>query len=383
MTTPKTPKQSRMRKTPRVRKRMKAREEGERPITTTTVPAAAIVNKPVPPFIKFSDNGEKALGQFVEYHLNVPKYQHRTFCYSIYVCFDMARLLYFDRAGAYVSEPFSWVETKSLLHQFIWKFARMANENNLGDMGHDTTAMLVSVSDRRKFINAAKKSELAPHIRAGLKKASENGCPLYELTVEDVPPSRDEWFPDEPFPEPSTPDSSQSQSQSGGSSSNDHSTSTSTSGSTTSVRRFIVGRPHFSADALVGRCTRGYMAFDVTNSKNWVPCFLKDSWRPYAPTRTRPEHLVYKRLKRRNVEATDGIATMICGGDVGGALAQKTRVEKDLPALNRPVRRIHYRLVIEDIGLPLSEFESFSELSAIFVDALRGAWDSSLLLFQR
>ena len=350
MTTPKTPKQSRMRKTPRVRKRMKAREEGERPITTTTVPAAAIVNKPVPPFIKFSDNGEKALGQFVEYHLNVPKYQHRTFCYSIYVCFDMARLLYFDRAGAYVSEPFSWVETKSLLHEFIWKFARMANENNLGDMGHDTTATLVSVSDRRKFINAAKNSELAPHIRAGLKKASENGCPLYELTVEDVSLSRDEWFPDEPFPEPSTPDSSQSQSQpqSRSSSSNDNSTSASTVGSTPSTRRFIVGRPHISADALVSRCTRGYMAFDVTNPKNWVPCFLKDSWRPYAPTRTRPEHLVYERLKRGNVKATDGIATMIYGGDVSGALTQKTRVEKDLPAVNRPVRRIHYRLVIDD-----------------------------------
>ncbi|KAI1791907.1 hypothetical protein LXA43DRAFT_888599 [Ganoderma leucocontextum] len=334
---------------------------------------ADIVNKPVPPFIKLSDNGEKALGQFVEYQLNLFKYQHRTFCYSIYVCFDMARLLYFDRAGAYVSEPFSWVETTSLLHEFVWKFAKLANANKLGDMGHDTTTKVVLPGTRRKFMKEAKNPALAAHIRAGLKKAAENACPLYELTVEDVPPSPDEWFPDEPFPELPSPQSSPS-----GSSSSSDAASEPARGSTPSARRFIVGRPHFSADALVGRCTKGYMAFDVTNPKKWIPCFLKDSWRPFAPRRTRPEHLVYERLRRMNVGQTDGIATLICGGDVGGTRAQCTRVQKDLPDTNRPVPRIHYRLVTEDIGLPLSEFDNFSELSAIFVDALRAhrkAWD--------
>ncbi|PIL25521.1 hypothetical protein GSI_12408 [Ganoderma sinense ZZ0214-1] len=161
------------------------------------------------------------------------------------------------------------------------------------------------------------------------------------------------WFPDEPFPEPPTPPST-----------------------APTVRRFIVGRPHFSAEALVGRCTRGYMAFDVTDPKKWVPCFLKDSWRPFVPHRTRPEHLVYERFKRRKV--TERIATMICGGDVGGFRAQRTEVQNDLPDTNKPVLRIHYRLVTKEIGLPLWEFDNFSELSAIFVDALRGhrkAWD--------
>ncbi|PIL24565.1 hypothetical protein GSI_12449 [Ganoderma sinense ZZ0214-1] len=325
----------------------KQREDGKHPTTP------AIIKRHVPPFIKLSDNGEQALAQFVEYHLNVFKYQHRTFCYSIYICFDMARLLFFDRAGAYVSHPFSWVEPTSLLHEFVWKFAQLANANNLGAMGHDTTATLVSPGDRRKFINEAKKASLFHHVRAGLKEASEDGCPLYELVVQDVPPSRDEWFPDEPFPEPPTPPST-----------------------APTVRRFIVGRPHFSAEALVGRCTRGYMAFDVTDPKKWVPCFLKDSWRPFVPHRTRPEHLVYERFKRRKV--TERIATMICGGDVGGFRAQRTEVQNDLPDTNKPVLRIHYRLVTKEIGLPLWEFDNFSELSAIFVDALRGhrkAWD--------
>ena len=116
------------------------------------------------------------------------------------------------------------------------------------------------------------------------------------------------------------------------------------------------------------------MAFGVTDLKTrkWVPCFLKDSWRPCVPGRTRPEHLVYERLHRMNVEEKDGIVTLICGGDVYGTRAQCTRVQKDFPDANRPVPRAHYRLVIQDIGLPLSEFRNFGELSSIFANVLKG-----------
>ena len=341
--------------------------EDKHPITVT-VSAAGILNKPVPPSIKLSDNGEKALDQFVEYHLNVFKHQHRTFCYSIYICFDMARLLYFDRAGVYVTEPFSWVEPASPLHEFVWKLAKLANDDDLGNMGYDTTAAVVSPGTRQKFVKEAQNPALAAHIRAGLEKAATSDYPLYELTVEDGPPSPDEWFPDEPFPGPSTSRPSPSRSPSDG-----DSTSEPTDGSTpTPVRRFIVGQPHFSTSTLVGRCTRGYMAFDVTDPNKWVPCFLKDSWRPLSPHHTRPEHLVYERVRRRNVKPTDGIATLVCGGDVGGPRVQCTRVWGDVPAVDRSMRRVHYRLVTADIGLPLSEFENFSELSVVFVDALRG-----------
>lgn len=211
---------------------------------------------------------------------------------------------------------------------------------------------------------------LAAHIRAGLKKAAANDCPLYELTIEDVPPSPDEWFPDEPFPEPSISHPSPSCDPS---SSSDDSTSEPTRVSAPSTRQFIVGRPHVFSNSLLGRCTKGYIAFDVTNPEKWVPCFLKDCWRPYVPGRTRPEHLVYERLRRMNVEKKDGVATLICGGDVGGSYAQCTRVQEDFPHENRPVPRVHYRLVVEDIGLPLTDFYNFGELSAFFADALRGS----------
>ncbi|KAM5541457.1 hypothetical protein V8D89_005011 [Ganoderma adspersum] len=201
-------------------------------------------------------------------------------------------------------------------------------------MGHDATAKVVSLAKKRKFVKLeAQNSALAAHIRAGLKKAAANDCPLYELTVEGVPPSPDELFPDEPFPEPSS-----SRRSSPESSSFDDSTSEPPSGSTTSTRRFIVGRPYFSSDALVGSCTKGYMAFDVRDPKKWVPCFLKDSWRPYIRGRTRTEHLVYEPFRRMNVKATDDIATF--DGKRTGILIdwELSRVESELGDGNELVK---------------------------------------------
>ncbi|TBU24408.1 hypothetical protein BD311DRAFT_791025 [Dichomitus squalens] len=348
---------------------------------STDTPQPETVKKHVPPFIKLSGNGGKALGQFIEYMLSVFKYQHRTFCYTVYVCYDMARLLFFDRSGVHVSEPFSWVETTSLLHEFVWKLAKLANAKCFEDMGRDTTANVVDEETRRRFPDEASNVELPSHVREGLEKAAEGNCPLYELEIEYMPPSPEEWFPDEPLPDEPLPSPSAPTPPS--SSTSSASPSSSKSKADPPVRKFIVGRPHFSADALVGRCTKGFMAFDVTDKNHWVPCFVKDSWRPYVPGRTRPEHLVYERLQRKGVKPEDGIATLICGGDVGGSNAQCTQVQKDLLSANRPVPRRHYRVAIAEICLPVSEFETFGELSGIFADALRAhrkAWDRAGVL---
>ncbi|EJF58110.1 hypothetical protein DICSQDRAFT_139753 [Dichomitus squalens LYAD-421 SS1] len=348
---------------------------------STDAPQPETVKKHVPPFIKLSGNGGKALGRFIEYMLNVFKYQHRTFCYAVYVCYDMARLLFFDRSGVHVSEPFSWVETTSLLHEFVWKLAKLANAKSFEDLGRDTTANVVDEETRRRFLDEATNAELPSYVREGLEKAAKGNCPLYELEIEYMPPSPEEWFPDEPFPDEPLPSPSARTAPS--SSTSSASPSSSKSKADPPIRKFIVGRPHFSADALVGRCTKGFMAFDVTDKNNWVPCFVKDSWRPYVPGRTRPEHLVYERLRRKGVKPKDGIATLICGGDVGGSNAQCTQVQEDLPSGNRPAPRRHYRVAIAEICLPVSKFRTFGELSGIFADTLRAhrkAWDRSGVL---
>lgn len=317
-------------------------------------PDLAAGAKQVPAFIRNSKAGNDALAQLAEYVHNTFAHQHRTFCYALYVLGKQCRLLYFDRTGAFVSTPFDWTLTNSPLHTFFWKLAHM---QDLAQMGYDPTATSASSDERRRFTAMATKASVHSDVQKYVRQAIADSAPLYKLRVTTCPPSKDEWFPDEPLPGPSP----------------------NGRGDVGNARKqeydFIVGRPHFVAESLIGRCTRGYVALrlDPVSEENDKLCFLKDSWRPYVPGRTRPEHLVYQRLHRH---AVPFIATLICGGDVGGPCAQKTRVQDCLFTQylkKQPVLRVHYRICTEEIGLPLTEFKNFKELSYIFIVALQGS----------
>ncbi len=324
-----------------------------------------------------SGHGERIVSQFIERVLSAQQHHHRTFSYAVYICCDMARLFHIDRAGAYVCEPFRWKAKDSLLHDFVWKIAKLANAGRFEDLGHDLTATLASSEAKDKFLALKTDMSLPPHVRDGFKKATADRWPIYQLEVVPGEPSKDEWFDDMTFPPPkefgNPPMSSPSQSTPlSEPSSSSEPLPSSAENATPSVRHFLVGRPQFAAYELVGRCTRGYFAYDVTDpdQKNWRVCFLKDSWRPVVPGLTRPEHLVYQRLRFYDVNT--GIGTLICGGDVGRHWAQRTQVQDYLPREKQPVLRVHYRLVIEEVGIPLEDFGSFPELSGIFVDVIHG-----------
>ncbi|PIL30413.1 hypothetical protein GSI_07600 [Ganoderma sinense ZZ0214-1] len=329
---------------------------------------------------KLSDHvhGEEVLGYFVDYMRNLYKYQHRTFSYAVHVCYDMARLFYVDCSGILVTEPFRWDERNSLLHRFVWKVAKLANAGRLEDLGRDPTATLASGEEKDRFLALKDDMNLPQHVREGFMRAAADNYPVYKLEVAPAEPSEDEWFSDMPFPPPKEfgrPLTAQSQSSplSELSPSGDPLQSQSPQ---PEARFFLVGRPYFATDELFGRCTRGYFAYDITDadSESWCVCFLKDSWRPVIPGRTRPEHLVYQRLRFYGIDR--GIGTLICGGDVGGRWAQQTRIQDYLPKESRPSLRVHYRLVIKEIGIPLEDFDSFPELSAIFVDVIQAHYNA-------
>ncbi|PIL24567.1 hypothetical protein GSI_12451 [Ganoderma sinense ZZ0214-1] len=317
------------------------------------------------PYIREGPHPESGLGQLGDYMHNLSACQHRLFSYGFYVQWRWARLLYFDRTGALVSEPFDWTEASSPLHDFVWKFAHMTPEQR----GYDPTAQEASYDEMVKVFAAAKSESLPkaiqPYIRKTFlsndKQADHSGmgglewdadeAPVYKLTVTSSAPSPEDVFPDSE-PKPPTTDGSP-------------------------VQEFLVCRPHFVADSLVGRCTRGYMAWDVFEGRF---CFLKDSWRPLVPGRARPEHLVYERLHSRGVR---NIATLVCGGDVGGPRQQLTTTHNHFPESKRPTPRVHYRIVTKEIGISLMEFANFGELSNIFMFALTAhfmAWDLAGIL---
>ncbi len=320
-------------------------------------------------FIRGSTDGEAALAQFTEYMLNVLNAQHRVFCYGIYVWQHRARLCIFDRGGAAVSEDFVWTTTDSPLHDFLWKVGHMEVDSD--KLGYDPTATRVKETvadptatpvedpDAKAFKDMAEDLTVHETIRNYVKAATAKGVPIYKLRIIPMPAPDDEGLPIDPSAQPD---------ESSGAGTAPHTPDTSPAPPVGPMEReFLVGKPHFVTDSLVGRCTRGYVAYDLHTKRL---CFLKDYWRPCVPGRTRPEHLVYERLNSCGVQ---NIATLICGGDVGGLRAQQTLIQGLLTHMEKPpVPRVHYRLATEEIGLPLEDFKNFKELAMIFYDAIIG-----------
>ncbi|RDX49414.1 hypothetical protein OH76DRAFT_529428 [Lentinus brumalis] len=317
-------------------------------------------------FIRSSAGGEAALAQFIEYMLNVFDNQHRVFSYALYVWDHLARLCYFDRDGAVVSEEFKWTTPDSPLHDFLWRVATMSE----AELGYDETAKRVKDDDDKVKRFKAMHNDPAVHeaIRPFVEQAVSDGYPIYKVTIIPMAAPPDEGFPDDPFPPPApTPNPSSP------------TLADAAPPPEPKERSFLIGKPHFSSHSLIGRCTRGYIAYDIDGDRL---CFLKDYWRPYVPNRTRPEHLVYERMARCGVS---GIPTLICGGDVGGTHAQETKVHRVLHHLQnaRPVPRSHYRMATVEIGLPLESFENFRELALVFADAVythSQAWEKAKVM---
>nr|VWO97426.1 ZEB2-regulated ABC transporter 1 [Ganoderma boninense] len=242
--------------------------------------------------------------------------QHRLFLYRILVQRAKARLVYLDHAGIRISDEFDWTVANSFLHIFVWKLAHMTPE----ELGFDPAAKLAKAAEVEALRCAMDSELLQPHVREAARAAFQGEYPVGG-------PGRAVVVGEERF--------------------------------------FLVGRPYFHAERFVGRFTRGYVAFDLQERRF---CFLKDYWRPSVSKghRARPEHLFYERL---HVAQTPFIATLICGGDVGGPCVQSTIVQDDSPT-SRAVPRAHYQIVVEEVEMPLKMFRGFKALANVFAQAI-------------
>ncbi|KAI0730493.1 hypothetical protein C8Q76DRAFT_832590 [Earliella scabrosa] len=338
--------------------------EGEVP--ELDLPELSAMSKDVAYYLRRSQEGAEGLGQLAEYMLNVFIYQHRIFSFFIYVLRNRCRLLHFERTGSYVSTPFDWTQNTSYLHDFVWKVAHMEK----AQLGWDPTATLASDTERAQLEALITAKKVPPEIQEFVRKSTENLCPIYKLSITTVKNSLDGRFPDDPDPVPiDTVDPE----------------------SVEETHEFIVGRPHFAAEALIGRCTKGYVALQLVPGGPGRLCYLKDCWRAHVPGRTRPEHIVYERLHKHRVP---NIPTLLCGGDVRSPhfdetqppRLQLTEVDQVLAikeGQGRPVPRVHYRIATDGVGLPLRSFRSFRELALIIASAIRAhghAWEHAKVL---
>ncbi|KIK68268.1 hypothetical protein GYMLUDRAFT_237348 [Collybiopsis luxurians FD-317 M1] len=120
-------------------------------------------------------------------------------------------------------------------------------------------------------------------------------------------------------------------------------------------KTFLLSRP-FTLSHLfpVGRGTRCYLAYDPVAKYLRI---IKDTWRNLA---YEPEHKVYKELNDHKVSYVPGV---VAAADVPGEFHKS-------PSVNGHVLR-HYRLVLNKVGTPLTQFTSTHQLCRAVLCALQ------------
>ncbi|OBZ74090.1 hypothetical protein A0H81_06324 [Grifola frondosa] len=326
------------------------------------------------PFEVDSTHAAQVRGQLISYAEMAMNRQHRTHLYSVFVMHKFARLIRWDRAGAVVSEKFDYKENPEILGEFFWRFSHMTDEAQ----GYDRTAQLLSSRTKLFRLMDTMAERVLPepfdYIRQQFKDSLKGESlkeddvkvdwPRYKLAVEDKEKG---------------------------------------------TRYFLVGRCHGQSPDLVGRGTRTYVAIDV-ETETFI--HLKDQWR-YASdfldeederravvqedegeeemeadvSSLRPGelHLEGDILRHLNKTGVRNVPTVVCHGDVSGQVTFTRDVWRRMPERLRkasksvdsegdkrhpPSKLMHYRLVEKEVGKPLSEFTTSSNLVRLIYDCM-------------
>ncbi|KAH9938807.1 uncharacterized protein BXZ73DRAFT_26568, partial [Epithele typhae] len=155
---------------------------------------------------------------------------------------------------------------------------------------------------------------------------------------------------------------------------------------------YWVGRPLYQIDSVVSRGTQGYVAY---NPKTRRFCFLKDTWRRLHEDRME-EGAVLSILNQARVRH---VPTLVAHG-YPGTSPHTTRVadhlshctsNEDVATDERPSKRpaprddnellsihryAHYRIVVEEVCLPLDVFRSSRQLLSIIRDSMEAESDA-------
>ncbi|EPS97059.1 hypothetical protein FOMPIDRAFT_1129293, partial [Fomitopsis schrenkii] len=265
------------------------------------------------------------------------------YCFTIYVCNNYAWLMRWDRAGLVISEPFDFIQQPRLLHRFFYRFACMTDV----ERGCDPTVTPATEAEigrmraftnydtdwhKAKFLSSV---EEGPVVKISVPTTDMISRGELERGKKDEPPSGSS----EPVP----------------------------------PREFLVGKPLFMSNSPTGSGTKGFVAYDVAEDRL---VFLKDCWRPEAET-YHPEGEVYLHLHSHHVHY---IATPVGAGDVvddcGGI--HTMRAEKFVGG----PRWRHYRLILEEVAMPLEEYTTsyeFVDVMYCAVQAHEEAWQAEVL----
>ncbi|KAH9889455.1 hypothetical protein C8Q73DRAFT_766158 [Cubamyces lactineus] len=260
------------------------------------------------------------LGQILGYAGTVFNRQHVTHHFSVIILGDCARLERFDHAGLVFSSKFNYKQEPAKLGHFLWRLAHASPETR----GRDPTAVYVSPSSLEGLEMLAWETKTLPeddYTRQLFVQTLDRGWAWWKLKVRDGD----------------------------------------------GYKEFLVAKPTFIAPGVVGRATRGYVAYDKGN-KDRPFVYVKDCWR-VVHERSELEGDILAVLNQHEVS---NVPTVLCHGDVEG---QRT-VSQDVWASLHPTKECrmkahqHYRLVVNEVGLPLKKFPNGRELVSVLIDCI-------------
>ena len=321
--------------------------------------------------------------------------QHRVFLFMFLVIGRRFRFLRLDRAGIVTTPSIDYYENPHVLCDILWRVSQLDDIA----LGFDPTATRVQPGDvdfsRMDFLALSNPSDLDDaerlveevdlccpptfrYVRSLFAESLARGWPRHRVRVRDGKKK---------------------------------------------TREYLVGKPSFRSKEFMGRGTCGYVAYDCeTHRFVW----LKDAWRAsYMLAQTEGDV-----LRKLNAAGVPNVPTLVCDGDVAGQCTltadwwerkhcdsspstrplpsppsnsssttlvscaspgskkrrrtvgseNATRASLRSPNAtlhsNCPLRQHrHYRIVVEEVCMPLKTFKHGRQLVSVVLDCLQGTFD--------
>ncbi|KAI9065691.1 hypothetical protein FKP32DRAFT_1590337 [Trametes sanguinea] len=340
-----------------------------------------------------SDERSKARGQIITDAEVVFRVQHRAFLFTLLVFGRNFRLFRWDRSGTIVTHAIDYVAHPDVLCEVLWRMSLQSDEQ----LGLDPSATRLRPHDcdykLMDFYAQERAADLDTHERVLTAEECQTmgDQPVFKyvrsLFKHSLAPSWPRYVLEVPFKD--------------------------------GVRKFLVCRSIFYADGMVGRGTRGYVAFDCQTRKF---VWLKDAWR-VCSKQLMLEGAVLEKLNKDGVEH---VPTLLCHGDIreqttmtsdiweqsyAAAAAAAAAAGEAVPSphspcslpstppvapqtskSSRPRKRSraameaeetrgkeeetvrqqrHYRMVVQEVTLPLSQFSCGRQLVSIIIDCVK------------
>ncbi|PIL33434.1 hypothetical protein GSI_04056 [Ganoderma sinense ZZ0214-1] len=309
-----------------------------------------------------NEKRKDASGQALSYIELTYHHQHRTFVFMLIFIGLNCRLLRVDRSGLFVTKRFDITKTDFLV-EFLQRYVKLSPEargfdttaeyidpvqDELAGMMKERLAEVEQALEEQKALEAGDanmdgegEDRVEEHVVKLWRDALDEKWPWWKLRVPDEVTKKDRWF--------------------------------------------LVGKPSFQAPGVRGRGTRCYIALEIfERGKNEHVLdtkfvHLKDCWRVVADNTSDRAMDIRKEgetLGKLNGAKVERVPTLVAHGDLAdqntSASPEAWKTVNDKFKCRLKTHR-HYRLVVEEIGKPLSDFTSSGELVVALYDCIQGA----------